>query len=40
MTPAKVAGTIKSLGIGNVTATPSMFTNEILQSIYKGGTKA
>lgn len=40
MTPAKVAGTIKSLGIGNVTATPSMFTNEILQSIYKGGNKA
>ncbi len=40
MTPELVAGTIKSLAIGNVVATPSMFTNEILADIYKGGNKA
>lgn len=40
MTPETVAGTIKSLGIGNVTATPDMFTNEILAEIYHGGNKA
>ncbi|MDA8277971.1 MAG: ABC transporter substrate-binding protein [Actinomycetota bacterium] len=40
MTPENVSGTIKSLGFGNVTASPSMFTNEILQSIYKGGNQA
>ncbi len=40
MTPETVAGTIKSLGIGNVIATPSMFTNEILAEIYHGGNKA
>ena len=40
MTPETIAGTIKSLGIGNVTATPSMFTNEILAEIYHGGNKA
>lgn len=40
MTPETVAGTIKSLGIGNVVATSSMFTNEILAEIYHGGSKA
>ena len=40
MTPETVAGTIRSLGFGNVVATPSMFTNEILAEIYHGGNKA
>ena len=40
MTPETVAGTIKSLGIGNVVATPAMFTNEILAEIYHGGSQA
>lgn len=39
MTDAKIAGTIKSLSLGGVTATTSMFTNEVLNDIYKGGTK-
>jgi ABC-type nitrate/sulfonate/bicarbonate transport system substrate-binding protein len=39
MTDAKIAGTIKSLGLGGVVATTSMFSNEILTDIYKGGTK-
>jgi ABC-type nitrate/sulfonate/bicarbonate transport system substrate-binding protein len=38
MTPDKVAGTIKSMALGGVAATPSLFTNEILTDIYKGGT--
>ena len=40
MTPETIDGTIKSLAIGNVIGTPSMFTNEILAEIYKGGNKA
>lgn len=40
MTPETIDGTIKSLAIGNVTAKPSMFTNEILAEIYHGGNKA
>ncbi len=37
MTNAKIAGTIASLALGGVTATPSMFTNAVLQEVYKGG---
>lgn len=40
MTPGTIAGTIKSLSYGNVNAKASMFTNEILAEIYKGGNKA
>jgi hypothetical protein len=39
MTDQKIAGTIHSLGLGGVTATTSMFTNEVLSDIYKGGSK-
>jgi ABC-type nitrate/sulfonate/bicarbonate transport system substrate-binding protein len=37
MTPAKVASTINSLQLGGVKATSSMFTNEVLQKVYKHG---
>lgn len=37
MTDEKIAGTIHSLGLGGVTATTSMFTDEVLSDIYKGG---
>ncbi len=40
MTPEVIDGTIRSLAIGNVDAKPSMFTNEILDAIYHGGSKA
>lgn len=35
MTPTTVDETVKSLVIGGTNATPSMFTNEILASVYK-----
>jgi ABC-type nitrate/sulfonate/bicarbonate transport system substrate-binding protein len=37
MTEEKIAGTISSLGLGGVQATPAMFTNAVLQQVYKGG---
>lgn len=37
MTPAKVDGTITSLGLGGVKAKPSMFTNSVLEQVYKSG---
>ncbi|HWH10030.1 MAG TPA: ABC transporter substrate-binding protein [Solirubrobacteraceae bacterium] len=40
MTPAKISGTIASLALGGVKATPSMFTTQILSQVYKGGSVA
>jgi ABC-type nitrate/sulfonate/bicarbonate transport system substrate-binding protein len=40
MTDAKIAGTIASLALGGVKATPSMFTTAILSEVYKGGSVA
>jgi ABC-type nitrate/sulfonate/bicarbonate transport system substrate-binding protein len=40
MTPAKIAGTISSLALGGVKATPSMFTTAVLDEVYKGGSVA
>ena len=40
MTPQAIAGTIASLGLGGVKATPSMFTNAVLEQVYKGGSVA
>jgi ABC-type nitrate/sulfonate/bicarbonate transport system substrate-binding protein len=40
MTPAKISGTIASLALGGVKATPSMFTTSILSDVYKGGSVA
>lgn len=37
MTDEKIAGTIASLGLGGVKATTDMFTNEVLQEVYQGG---
>jgi ABC-type nitrate/sulfonate/bicarbonate transport system substrate-binding protein len=37
MTDQKVAGTIASLALGGVTANTSMFTNAVLEQVYKGG---
>lgn len=37
MTPAKVASTVASLKLGGVKATPSMFTNAVLEKVYKNG---
>jgi ABC-type nitrate/sulfonate/bicarbonate transport system substrate-binding protein len=37
MTPEKIDGTISSLALGGVKATPSMFTTEVLQQVYKNG---
>jgi ABC-type nitrate/sulfonate/bicarbonate transport system substrate-binding protein len=37
MTPAKVASTVKSLALGGVKASPSMFTNSVLEQVYKHG---
>jgi ABC-type nitrate/sulfonate/bicarbonate transport system substrate-binding protein len=37
MTDEKIAGTIASLGLGGVKASTSMFTNAVLQEVYKGG---
>jgi ABC-type nitrate/sulfonate/bicarbonate transport system substrate-binding protein len=37
MTDEKVAGTIASLALGGVKATPSMFSNAVLEQVYKGG---
>jgi ABC-type nitrate/sulfonate/bicarbonate transport system substrate-binding protein len=37
MTDAKIAGTIASLALGGVTATPAMFTTAVLADVYKGG---
>lgn len=37
MTSQKIAGTIGSLALGGVDATPSMFTNAVLTEVYKGG---
>jgi ABC-type nitrate/sulfonate/bicarbonate transport system substrate-binding protein len=37
MTDQKIAGTIASLGLGGVKATPDMFTNAVLTEVYKGG---
>lgn len=39
MTPQTIAGTIKSLSYGNVKATTSMFSNEILSKVYRSGIK-
>jgi ABC-type nitrate/sulfonate/bicarbonate transport system substrate-binding protein len=38
MTDAAIADTIATLKASGITATPSMFTNEILQEVYQGGT--
>jgi ABC-type nitrate/sulfonate/bicarbonate transport system substrate-binding protein len=40
MTDAKIAGTIASLALGGVKATPSMFTIAVLSEVYKGGSVA
>ncbi|MBL7623597.1 MULTISPECIES: ABC transporter substrate-binding protein [unclassified Frankia] len=37
MTDEKIAGTIASLGLGGVKASKDMFTNEVLQEVYQGG---
>lgn len=37
MTDEKIAATIKSLGLGGVKATPSMFSNAVLEQVYQGG---
>ncbi len=37
MTDEKIAGTIASLALGGVKATPAMFTNAVLAEVYKGG---
>lgn len=37
MTAEKIAGTIRSLGLGGVKASTSMFTNAVLTEVYKGG---
>ncbi|HEX3875012.1 MAG TPA: ABC transporter substrate-binding protein [Solirubrobacteraceae bacterium] len=40
MTDEKIAGTIASLALGGVKATPSMFTTAVLSQVYKGGSVA
>jgi ABC-type nitrate/sulfonate/bicarbonate transport system substrate-binding protein len=40
MTDAKIAGTIASLALGGVKATPAMFTTAVLDEVYKGGSVA
>ena len=37
MTDEKIAGTVASLALGGVKATPAMFTNAVLTEVYKGG---
>jgi ABC-type nitrate/sulfonate/bicarbonate transport system substrate-binding protein len=37
MTDQKIAGTVASLALGGVAATPAMFTNAVLTEVYKGG---
>jgi hypothetical protein len=37
MTSAKIDGTIASLALGGVKATPSMFTSAVLDEVYKNG---
>ncbi|MCX4097993.1 ABC transporter substrate-binding protein [Nocardia sp. alder85J] len=36
MTDEKIAGTIKSLALGGVTATPAMFSTKVLEQVYQG----
>ncbi|RZS91698.1 ABC-type nitrate/sulfonate/bicarbonate transport system substrate-binding protein [Motilibacter rhizosphaerae] len=40
MTDEDIASTIKSLALGGVTASPGLFSNDVLKDVYKGGATA